>query len=175
MRWIDLATDFTSALRKARWAVAYTTVDAASTSALTILSNQLAGAVVGCTSSQGVFSPNGFQRGGYALIGEESDGISAAVVRRACGAPQARTRAREACLELIKSLGGRPDTMLLHATPGFEERLLEGIDEAFDGKPPPLYGGSAADDDLSGRWRVLAGDLGMSRGGRGFVVAGSIQ
>ncbi len=58
--------------------------------------------------------------------------------------------------------------MLLHATPGFEERVLEGIDEATSGKCP-IFGGSAADDDLSGKWQIFQG---TRIEGEGFVLTG---
>jgi hypothetical protein len=58
---------------------------------------------------------------------------------------------------------------LLHATPGFEEAILQGIAEAFDGAPPPVYGGSAADDDLSGKWKIFCGVRVITEG---FLLVG---
>lgn len=109
----------------------------------------------GCTSFGGVFTPNGFSRGMHVLGASKADGVQAAPMLCATGAARARTEARNAS-EIIKStLGADPSCLLLHATPGFEERVLEGIEEAFGGSPPPVYGGSAADDEMKGDWRVF--------------------
>jgi hypothetical protein len=77
--------------------------------------------------------------------------------------------AASAATELERAMGRRPEVLLLHATPGFEERILEGVEDAFGGEPPPLYGGSAADDDLSGQWRVFHGGSTIESG---FVLVG---
>ncbi|MBO6940355.1 MAG: FIST C-terminal domain-containing protein [Deltaproteobacteria bacterium] len=148
----------------ARWALAYATVDA--------ISKVRAAAdgsipLFGCTSFQGVFTPDGFPRGAHALIGEEGDPVADAVSVQV-GAIGARSRAADAARALREKLG-TIDALLLHATPGFEERILEGIADAFDGSPPQAYGGSAADDDISGKWRVFHGPDAI---GEGFVLAG---
>lgn len=57
---------------------------------------------------------------------------------------------------------------LLHATPGHEERLLSQLVPAL-GPDTPLIGGTAADDDLSGKWGVLAS--GGFTAGTGAVLA----
>lgn len=150
----------------ARWALVHATVDAPYTQATTRLA--AAGVTVfGCTSFQGVFVPTGFERGVFALVGSGGD-PEARSVARATDARGARSAAQAAVEELRRTCP-QPDVLLLYATPGFEERVLEGIHDAFDSAPPPLYGGSAADDDLSGAWRVLAGDTAMASG---FVLVG---
>lgn len=55
----------------------------------------------------------------------------------------------------VGSVRGASHFALLHATPGHEERLLAELVPAL-GPGVPLLGGSAADDDLSGRWAVFA-------------------
>jgi hypothetical protein len=165
MRWLDLSMPGHGV--RGNWALVYATVDAPATH-VSALASRIRGPVFGCTSSAGVFTPRGFERGSFALIGEGSD-PRAEVVLRTCGPSQARRTAREAAQALSAQLGRTPDAMLLHATPGFEERLLEGIDEAFDGPAPPTFGGSAADDDLSGQWSVFDG---RETSREGFVLAG---
>jgi hypothetical protein len=123
--------------------------------------------VFGATSSQGVFSPDGFERGIAMLVGEPHDGVRAEVCLRTVGAAHAAEAAERACSTLRQELDGNPDLFLLHATPGFEERVLEGI--ARSGLDVPVYGGSAADDSVVGRWRVFAqGD----RATEGFALVG---
>ncbi|NUP08138.1 MAG: hypothetical protein HOW73_18985 [Polyangiaceae bacterium] len=138
------------------WILVYATVDQRYGDAVQTIARRYPNVpIFGATSFQGVMHEGGFSRGVFALAGESGDGVRAAhVIKRAAGR-KARNDAKAAALEIIERLGTRPDALLLHATPGFEERLLEGVTDAFDGKAPPLYGGSAADDDLSGNWRIF--------------------
>ena len=52
---------------------------------------------------------------------------------------------------------------ILHATPGCEEELLAGIYEVLP-TSVALIGGSAADQDLSGKWRVFSGAQSIANG-----------
>lgn len=160
MRVVDLSNGDASALDggDARWILLYATVDQKVAELGALVARRAPGAsVFGATSFQGVLTPDGFPRGAFALVGGAKDGITASSKVRATTSARARSDVRAAASEIAKSLG-QVDTLLLHATPGYEERLIEGVAEAFDGKPPPLYGGSAADDDLSGKWSVFDGE-----------------
>jgi hypothetical protein len=168
MRWRDLSGSPSSQSRNAPFALVYATADAP----LDSFSFAPGTLVVGCTSSGGVFTPRGFSRGGYALTVEDHDGVDVRIAGGATTASSAREAAREAARQVCSQLGRAPDAFLLHGTPGYEERLLEGIAEAFEGSgspAPPVYGGSAADDDLSGKWRIRVNDETL---GEGFVLAG---
>ncbi len=168
MQVLSLADESLS-LPDAEWALVYATVDVPLEATLERVAQAMPrAAVFGATSFQGVLLPNGFRRGAFALVGQPGD-PTAACVGRTTGPGRARAEARAACADIVKRLGKAPDVMLLHATPGFEERILEGVCDAFDDKPPPLYGGSAAEDDLSGKWRVLAGKETIAEG---FVLVG---
>jgi hypothetical protein len=124
--------------------------------------------VFGATSFRGVFSPKGFTRGAACLVAEQSDPLEVASVLRATGAAAARAHARAACEQIKQELGKAPSLILMHATPGFEERVLEGISDTF-GKDVPVYGGSAADDAIAGRWQVFSG---TEVTGEGLVLVG---
>ena len=64
---------------------------------------------------------------------------------------------RNAMQEEVHGMGEAPRVVLLAAPVGQEERVLRGITEASGGTP--VFGGSAADDDLSGRWwQLMSGD-----------------
>ncbi|MCX8097283.1 MAG: FIST C-terminal domain-containing protein [Spirochaetes bacterium] len=106
--------------------------------------------VFGCSSFQGVFTPSGFLRGAHFLASYPEDGVSALPVLKECSELNAKQEAIEACREISDKIGN-PDVILMHATPGFEERVIEGIDEFYGGKVK-VYGGSAGDDDISGKW-----------------------
>jgi len=156
--------------REPAWLLIYATVDQPVEDLAVALTKRFPNAAVfGATSFQGVLTPEAFRRGALVLASDRVDGVRAASATRASSANRGRSDARSAAEEIVKALGAKPQSLLLHATPGFEERVLEGIDEAFEGKPPPVYGGSAADDDLSGKWRVI-GNGRVER--EGFVLAG---
>ncbi|HEX7671949.1 MAG TPA: FIST N-terminal domain-containing protein, partial [Polyangiaceae bacterium] len=124
--------------------------------------------VFGTTSFQGVFTQRGFGRGMTLLLADAEDEITPAVVLETTGAEHARESARSACQQIKKQLRGLPTLLLLHATPGFEERILAGVHDAF-GDDVPVYGGSAADDALAGNWRVFANGAVC---GEGFLLVG---
>ncbi|MFO0559197.1 MAG: FIST N-terminal domain-containing protein [Polyangiales bacterium] len=172
MRWIDASKQSPQATPAFEWAIAYATVDVPLASQLAAWSARAkTGMIAGCTSSRGVFSPAGFTAGLHLLVADAEDAIRAKSVLRTCSSATARRAAKEAAEQLQRELGAKPQTLLLHASPGYEERLLEGIADAFGGDPPPAYGGSAADNDLSGQWKVFSGAKLESEG---FVLVGFI-
>ncbi len=124
--------------------------------------------VFGATSFQGVFTADGFSRNAGLLVVEDDDAMPVAVSLCETGPANAEERAHKACLEIRRALGAPPQVLLLHATPGFEERILAGIRAAF-GTDVPVYGGSAADDSISGEWEVFANGACISQG---FMLAG---
>ena len=171
MRWSEWSTGRSFDRVPPSWALVYATVDAPYEAALRALTTRYKGLpVFGATSFRGVFTPKGFARGVHVLFGEASDEVSVVPVLRVTNAARARGEAKAAATEILRSAGsaGRVDAMLLHATPGFEERILEGIEDATEGKCP-VFGGSAADDDLSGKWRIFHSARVEQEG---FVLAG---
>ena len=123
----------------------------------------------GATSFQGVFTPRGFERGAFGLAFEPADRVTLAHALIDTSAPRARRDVEQAVARLEAELGGKPDAVLVHATPGFEERVLEGLASGGWGSPISVAGGSAADDDLSGAWRVFDAERSLSEGA--LVVA----
>jgi hypothetical protein len=122
----------------------------------------------GATSFRGVFVGRQLFRGGALLLADEDDGVSVATSFRRVGADQGRAAATAAARELTRTLGRAPDLVVLHATPGFEEALLLGIVDAL-GTEVEVYGGSAGDDAIAGRWKVFSE---QGTGDEGFVLAG---
>jgi hypothetical protein len=127
--------------------------------------------VFGTTSFQGVFTQRGFDRGMTLLVADSEDQVTSAVVLEATGEEQARKRVQAACRKIQKELGASPSMLLLHATPGFEERILAGVRDVF-GKDVPVYGGSAADDALAGHWQVFANGSSCQEG---FLLVGLVS
>jgi hypothetical protein len=111
--------------------------------------------VFGATSFRGAFSPAGFSRDSAVLVAEREDGLQAELAFEQTTADSAMAVAQRAADSVTRKLGRKPDLFLLHATPGYEERLLAGI-RAAAGNEVQVYGGSAADDENAGAWRVFA-------------------
>lgn len=156
-------------LRDPAWVLLYTTTRAPAQRIMAALARRHPDIpVFGATSFQGVFTRSGFARGAALLVGEIKDELPAAASLCETGPSYAEERARRACLELERALRVRPQALLLHATPGFEERILDGIRSAF-GTDVPVYGGSAADDHIRGEWSVFANG---ARVREGFMLAG---
>ena len=141
--------------------LAYATVDVPLQEALAAPGAPL---TFGATSFQGVFTPKGFRRGFHGLAATEEDGVRAAARLVRTDGAGARAATREAVKSLLAELGGRARAILVHATPGFEERVLEGLAEVDAAAGVPVFGGSAADDDLSGKWSVFLGREVVSEG-----------
>ncbi len=157
------------ATRPPAWVLMYGTDDGPFGRIMASLMRRFPGVqVFGATSFKGVFTSNGFSRDVALLVGESSDGITLTASLREVGAIQAKTSSQSACQEIESTLGRRPTTLLMHATPGFEERILEGVRSAY-GNDVPVYGGSAADDTLAGRWRIFANGKVC---GEGFLLVG---
>ncbi len=117
--------------------------------------------VFGATSFMGAFSPEGFVDGAV-LLAEDGDDIKASHSLLETTEGNARDVARKACEQIAEDLGD-PDVILMHATPGYEERILEGIYDVF-GDRIRVFGGSAADNDLSGKWKLFDKDKVINEG-----------
>lgn len=138
----------------AKWGLVYTTVDVQIKDLVQRAKNINPNFnIFGCSSFQGVFTPDGFLRGAYMLCSYQEDQIEAYPVIYECSSTDAKSKTITACREIMSKIG-LPDVILMHGTPGFEERIVEGINEASQNKVK-IYGGSAADDDISGKWFVF--------------------
>lgn len=158
-----LSIDNLEVVLGANWSLAYTTVDVDIKDAISRIKKiDPKVEVFGCSSFQGVFTPNGFIRGIHFLASYPEDGIKAAPVIYDCSPENAKAETLKAAKEISDKIG-TPDVILMHAAPGFEERVIEGIDEFFKGKIK-VFGGSAADDDITGKWFVFHNDKVTSEG-----------
>ncbi|HEY3450095.1 MAG TPA: FIST N-terminal domain-containing protein [Myxococcales bacterium] len=114
-------------------------------------------AILGSTSCLGVgTSIGGFSTGsvvsGLWLVG---DGFRFGVAA-AAKEGSAKEKGAQVAKAALASAGMKPSQArfaVFHATPGEEEGLLEGAFGSLD-KQTALVGGTAADDDLSGQWKV---------------------
>lgn len=88
----------------------------------------------------------------------ESDDVSVAVTT--------------AAKELKAKVDGKPvKAVYMTASPGKEETIMRSIHEVF-GNEVPVVGGSAADDDVSGMWRIFAEGRRFPAGVAMLAIAG---
>lgn len=121
----------------------------------------------GLSSSRGVMTERGHhggdERRALALWGvsdeEGAFGIGAASL--SAPTPQTPQEAAHAALDQALTRAGRPgqvpQAVWVSTVPGIEEEVLKGI-EAYLGDQVLIMGGSAADDDVSGRWQLWSSD-----------------
>ncbi len=146
------------------WALFYTTCDSEYRKAIDTFKKRYPEIkIFGATSFNGVFTPDGFIEGGVFLISEQDDQVSSFPVIFETSASSAKDKAKEASQIIKQRFSSRPDIVLMHATPGFEERIIEGIKEIF-GDDVPVYGGSAADNDLTGKWKIFLDEKEINEG-----------
>ncbi|HDZ8915047.1 TPA: FIST C-terminal domain-containing protein [Aeromonas hydrophila] len=126
--------------------------------------------MIGCSSCGGVMTQTGHharqglglavaaiydEKGAYGVAGQAGDAVDVRQLLRSAIADGGRP-------------GELPQLILLHASPGQEEAMLESI-EAELGTTVPVVGGSAADNSVSGDWQ-LCWDEGSAREGVALAV-----
>ncbi len=123
----------------------------------------------GSTSSGGVFTEDGVVLGssvGLMAFGTSDDtrfGAAVAEVRPGDSWRQKAVLVAEAAALAAERPGELPSLIVPFPTPGGEEDVLQGIHDVF-GPSVLVNGGTAADGDLSGKWKVAAGDIVVGQG-----------
>lgn len=135
-------------LNKAKWVLAYTTVE----EDIDQILSKIQVPIFGCSSFQGVFTPNGFLKGIHFLANLE-DEIDAYAVLKDLKNKSLEENVKEALEEIQKNLKNI-DILLLHSTMGYEEKILEIID-SLTNKRIPIYGGTPGDNDFTGKWFIF--------------------
>ena len=116
--------------------------------------------VLGCTSSAAICVKDGYlnKETGYSGImafgGDVEVGVAgAAKPEGGC----ARTIGRELAKEALAQLGGaEPDYFFMTASPAEEEKYIAGIQDVIG--DVPMFGGSAADNTVEGKWSIICDD-----------------
>ncbi|MDR2648111.1 MAG: FIST C-terminal domain-containing protein [Clostridiales bacterium] len=112
--------------------------------------------VIGNTSFTGVITPDGYITGDEGFVGvmllsggEFNVGVKG-LAKEGC----ARDTGKKAAAAAVENAGasGAPDYFYMVAPPGEEEFFLKGISEVIGRKP--FFGGSAADNTITGEWKV---------------------
>jgi hypothetical protein len=116
--------------------------------------------VLGNTSFTGVITDEGYISGDKGFVGILALGdISVGVAGAPKGSGGARETGRQAAKEALKNAGKDrscpPDYFFMAAPPGEEEFYLKGVSDVIG--RVPFFGGSAADNTISGEWKLFAG------------------
>ncbi len=101
--------------------------------------------IVGVSSHHGIFTPDGFKRGSYAVLFENEDtpDINAKLVAFDDN-DNVRKKVAD-CLQNMPALTSNRRQFTMNATPGCEERILEGFRDVF-ADSVEVYGGTAGHD-----------------------------
>ena len=116
--------------------------------------------VLGCTSSAAICVKDGYlnSESGYSGImsfgGDVEVGVAGAAKQ---DGEDAREIGRRLAREAMKELGGlEPDYFFMAASPAEEEKYIAGIQDVIGNVP--VFGGSAADNTVEGKWSVICDD-----------------
>ncbi|WP_428772485.1 FIST signal transduction protein [Vibrio sp.] len=131
-------------------------------------------ATIGCSTCGALLTERGIHQGpviGLLLIYDE--GLSAygtGLINFDSQQPIdiAAIKALESAIEQADRVGELPSFIMLHATPGSEESIIDAIDGRLH-TAIPIIGGSAADAEIEGNWSVFS-ELGVSSNGMALMV-----
>jgi len=130
-------------------------------------------ALVGCTSYTGVLTPSGFVTGpnGYvAIMAFRDDDITLGIAGEAKkeDARKMGQRVARAAMTAAKK-DVPPAYFYMIAAPGEEESYLKGVEDVIG--RVPFFGGSAADNSVEGKWKLLLGkDSQYESFGEGLIL-----
>lgn len=116
--------------------------------------------IIGCTSSAGIITPDGFISSENGFTGILALGDSDLNVGVASSPRNANPRetGKKVALEAMKNAGrtDSPAYFYMIASPAEEEEYIKGIQEVIG--MVPVFGGSAADNTVEGKWSIYTND-----------------
>ena len=121
--------------------------------------------VIGCTSSAAICTHEGYfnSADGYTGIMSFGGNVTVGVAGHAKN-KDAREMGRELAREAMKKAGKNtaPSYFFMTASPAEEEHYLKGIEDVIG--RVPMFGGSAADNTVEGKWSIICNDEVFSDG-----------
>ena len=122
--------------------------------------------IIGCTSSGGIIVPDGYissENGfvGTLAIGDPDTTVGVAGSKKV---KSARETGKKVAIEAMKKAGKTcpPAYFYMVANPAEEEDCLKGIEDVIG--RVPFFGGSAADNTVSGDWKIFTNEGVFSEG-----------
>ena len=148
-------------LNQTKVAFLYTSVDCDVKKVLDGAKSELGTApIIGCTSSAGLIVPDGFISGekgftGILAIGDPETEVGVASSERG---KDPRETGRKVAMEAMKKAGrtDAPAYFYMVASPAEEEFYIKGIQDVIG--MVPVFGGSAADNTVEGKWSIYTND-----------------
>ena len=116
--------------------------------------------VIGCTSSAGIITPDGYmidESGTAGMLTLGGDDLTVACYGMAKG-KSARETGREVAKKALEKAGldYAPDYFFMSVSPAEEEEYIKGIQDVIG--RVPCFGGSAADNTVEGKWSIFYND-----------------
>lgn len=122
--------------------------------------------VIGCTSSGGIIVPDGYITSDDGFSGVLSLNDANMTIGVACheAGKDARAIGRKVAIEAVGNAKTTraPAYFYMIASPKEEEEYLMGIQDVIG--RVPMFGGSAADDTVEGKWKIICNDKVFSDG-----------
>ncbi len=122
--------------------------------------------IIGCTSSAGIIVPDGFISSdhgftGILALGDPEMEVGVASSTRG---EDPRETGRKVAMEAMKNAGrtDAPAYFYMVASPAEEEFYIKGIEDVIG--RVPVFGGSAADNTVEGKWSIYTNDKVFSDG-----------
>ena len=114
--------------------------------------------VVGCTSSAAICTQDGYlnKETGYSgmmLFGGDLEVVTAGSAQTGETPREVGRRVAKEAISKVKGADVEPDFFFMSASPANEEEYLEGIQDVIGNVP--VFGGSAADNTVEGKWSIL--------------------
>lgn len=122
--------------------------------------------IIGCTSSGALIVPEGIVASNHGFSGMMTMADADLTVGVACheAGKNARLIGRKVAIEAVKNakMKTAPAYFYMIASPKEEEDYLMGIQDVIG--RVPMFGGSAADDTVEGKWKIICNDKVFSDG-----------
>lgn len=116
--------------------------------------------ILGCTSSAAICVKDGYlnKETGYSGIMSFGGDVAVGVAGAAkCEGEDARAIGQKLAKEAMAELNGaEPDYFFMTASPAEEEKYIAGIQDIIG--DVPVFGGSAADNTVEGKWSIICDD-----------------
>lgn len=123
--------------------------------------------ILGASSYHGIITPSGYERGSFGILVSAHDALDvhSILVEFDCAKKSSVEVRSSVCAALREQCdcSRRPSYVVMHATQGCEERIIEGIHDVFD-DCVPIFGATAANDKFLTKSFVFLNDAMSSCG-----------
>ncbi|MDE6285214.1 MAG: FIST C-terminal domain-containing protein [Bacilli bacterium] len=114
--------------------------------------------VVGCTSSAAICTHNGYlnKETGYSgmmLFGGDIEVVTAGSTKTNATPREIGRQIAQEAVSKLKDKSKKPDYFFMSASPANEEEYIKGVQDVIG--CVPVFGGSAADNTVEGKWSIL--------------------